>query len=86
MKSYNNSDADYLITFYSKKMIGEFIDKERKYKINGFAKEDDTPEKCSVVAMADTKMETLKLKREISSMAKILNLDSPEDALKHRDQ
>jgi hypothetical protein len=85
MSLYSVSDADYLIGYYSKLVIGKPIEASMPSKIKKVDKEDYGLGKYRVNAYAISET-VLQLRRSIDKVAFDLNLPSPDEVLKNREQ
>ena len=77
---YSFNEAQYLIKYYSDKMIGQYLDIERQVKIKELKSDqlETGKSKYLVRACGQRDQRGILLFKEISETAKLLNLLSPE--------
>ena len=80
--SYTLDEANYLIKYYSDKMVGQYLDAEKLYVIKKLQK-DIQPEISKYLVRACGKRDNkgFLLFLEISEIANRLNLDPPQTVL-----
>ncbi len=81
MASYSKEEADYLIGYYSSKMIGGLLDQSTGSKVKRLYKEP-VGDKYAVRGQGTPIKEVLHPSRNIDLIAKVQNLPSPEEVLK----
>lgn len=82
---YTSDQAEYLIEYYSPKMIGKYLDKANQVKVIKIEKRSETNgESYMVAAVGEPMAGVVNFFREIGQAAKHFNLESPEEVLKGR--
>jgi hypothetical protein len=81
MELYSKEDADYLINYYSEKMIGGLLEESTGSIVKRLFIEDYSGGKYRVNGQGSLISGFVRLKRCIDQIAKTQNLPSPAEAL-----
>ena len=79
--AYSLHDSQALVKYYSTKMVGEYLDKEKQFKIQKIKADKLNNNEYLVRACGQRDSRGMLLFKEISQIAKQLNLPSPDEVL-----